>query len=416
MNKQFWLYLEPYSFLFSNGEEFVIYNTLNSAYIRCACGKDHPITRRLVDELDNPDNGYCTTLDEKELQNSEVSQWAREIVESFSGNVVPSGIRKPFIMKPICRIYDSKSRMEKDDEFSFGRNILANLNEVSLYLPATGTDFPEEALPYYKQFLYGHPFAGNGMKSEDYMALLAKLSAARVGKVNLLNANYYADRDKITPCLAECSFKKCFYVRPSTSIHEMERLCVDDRTDFVIYLSARDDDAFIQKRCAELKDMPVDWHYIVASPEDLDRTEQIQEQLAVTLHITPYFNGHNLRFFRDYIFNRLEDIISDPIDKLCIFRRQTLNENFFGKFVIYPSGDVYANVNCARVGNVLHHTLGELVYKEMVTPTAWFMTRDRDACQNCVNKSLCPSVSNYELVTGIMNMCYANKEMHEPSE
>lgn len=116
------------------------------------------------------------------------------------------------------------------------------------------------------------------------------------------------------------------------------------------------------------------------------------------------------------MFNRLEDIISDPIDKLCIFRRQTLNENFFGKFVIYPSGDVYANVNCARVGNVLHHTLGELVYKEMVTPTAWFMTRDRDACQNCVNKSLCPSVSNYELVTGIMNMCYANKEMHEPSE
>lgn len=411
MNKQFWLYIEPYSFLFSNGEEAVIYNTLNSAYIRFACDKNHPIAHRLIDELDNPDNGYCTTLDEKELQDSEISQWTREIVETFSGNVVAAGIRKPFIMKPICRIYDSKSRMEKDDEFSFGRNILANLNEVSLYLPAKRTDFSEEVLPYYKQFLHDHPFADNTMRPEDYMALLAKLSAAKVGKVNLLNVNFYANRDKITSFLAECSFKKNFYVRPSTSIHEMERLCVDNRTNFVIHLSACYDDSFIQKRCAELKDMPVDWHYIVVNPEDLERVEQIQQQHAVTFNITPYFNGHNLHFFRDYILNELEDIISDPIDKLCIFRRQTLNENFFGKFVIYPNGDVYANVNSARVGNILHHTVGELVYKEMVNPTAWFMTRDRGACRNCVNKSLCPSISNYELVTGIMNMCYVNREM-----
>lgn len=417
MKKQFWLYLEPYSFLFCNREEVVIYNTLNSAYIRLACDENHPVTHRLVNELNNPDNGYCTKINEEDLQSREVSLWTNKIVETFSGNIVPIGISKPFIMKPICRIYDNKNRIEKGDEFfSFGHNILTNLNEVSLYLPTTGTNFCEQVPPYYKQFLYDYPFADNGMKLEDYITLLKKLSAAQVGKVNLLNSSYYTNRDEIMPYLSECCFKKSLYVHPTISFREMEQLYVDDHTDFVIHLSACNNDACIQKCCAELKDMPVDWHYIVVSPEDLNRIEKIQQQMNITLHITPYFNGLNLRFFRDYIFNELEDIISDPIDKLCIFRRQTLNENFFGKFTIYPTGDVYANVNCERVGNILHHTLGELVYKEMVNSTAWFMTRDEGTCKNCVNKSLCPSVSNYELNTGIMNMCYANKEIYGPNE
>lgn len=120
----------------------------------------------------------------------------------------------------------------------------------------------------------------------------------------------------------------------------------------------------------------------------------------------PYFNGNNIAFFKDFVFNGLEDIIGEPISKKTIFRRQTLNENFFGKLIVLPSGDVYANVNCPPVGNILFDSVAKLVYEEMTNSTAWFMLRNAGECNDCINRHLCPSISNYELVTGIMNMCY----------
>ena len=86
-----------------------------------------------------------------------------------------------------------------------------------------------------------------------------------------------------------------------------------------------------------------------------------------------------------------------------------MNENFFGKLTIVPSGEVYANVNCKPIGVYPQDSLKKLVFEELVHSTAWFRLRDKQPCSGCANKYLCPSVSNYELVTGKDNFCFVKE-------
>lgn len=77
-----------------------------------------------------------------------------------------------------------------------------------------------------------------------------------------------------------------------------------------------------------------------------------------------------------------------------------------GKLTIYPSGEVYANVNCSVLGNIQDSSLKELLYKEITEGNAWLRIRGNEKpCNQCVNRDLCPSISNYELVIGKNNLC-----------
>ena len=88
-----------------------------------------------------------------------------------------------------------------------------------------------------------------------------------------------------------------------------------------------------------------------------------------------------------------------------------LNENFFGKMIIMPNGETYSNINHNSLGNAFDDILSinKLVYKEMRHGKAWFKVRDEIPCKNCCNKSLCPSPSNYEIVTNRVNLCNIKK-------
>ena len=51
-------------------------------------------------------------------------------------------------------------------------------------------------------------------------------------------------------------------------------------------------------------------------------------------------------------------------------------------------------------------SLKELVYKELTELETWLKVRSKETpCKQCINKDLCPSISNYELVIGKNNLC-----------
>ena len=115
-------------------------------------------------------------------------------------------------------------------------------------------------------------------------------------------------------------------------------------------------------------------------------------------------------FFKEYIYNDFKDIIEKKNTKQHIFRKQILNDNLFGKLTIFPTGEVYSNVNFPTIGNIQDQKLSEIVYSEIENYfKPWFFTRDYVSCKNCVNKYLCPSISNYEIVANEYNMCYLNQ-------
>ena len=151
-----------------------------------------------------------------------------------------------------------------------------------------------------------------------------------------------------------------------------------------------------------MKDFSILWNAIVTSETEL----LAMQQLEGAVNIVPYYNGNNEDFFKEYVYNDLESILEYPIDKQTIFRRQTINENFFGKLFILPDGEVHANMNCASLGNIKELSLSEIVYKEMTQSSAWFKLRDKGKCRNCINKYLCPSISDYELTLQKYDLCH----------
>ena len=151
---------------------------------------------------------------------------------------------------------------------------------------------------------------------------------------------------------------------------------------------------------------------MVASEESLSKAINIVTTNPLAkINIRPFFNGSNMAFFKENVFMDLNDLLSSPISKKSIFRHQVLNENFFGKMIIMPNGETYSNINHNSLGNAFDDILSinKLVYKEMRHGKAWFKVRDEIPCKNCCNKSLCPSPSNYEIVTNRVNLCNIKK-------
>lgn len=401
----YWLYLEPYTFIFRNEEKALVYNTLNSAYL--VCPYTQPLFRELIDGLEDMDNGYCVPLSEKALKNLEVLAWIKRLCETFSGNVIPASGQKPFLLKPVCRIYNSIQHQQKDKVFSLGHNILENLNEINLFLPSDILSSSEACPPpYYKQFLHNYPFLSQGLSCNDYARLLANLSATDVSKVNLLNTNACSFFPRLWEVLGQCDLDMDLYVDVEAVNDKMCDWHLTRNMRLVICLSSRHGMSILKNAVLLLKDKRCKWNFIVENERDMDVANLLQEHTGASIDLLPYYNGGNMDFFKQFVYNTLEDLLAEPISKQSIFRRQTLNENFFGKLTILPSGEVYANMNAGKIGNVLSDPLAKLVYKEMTQSTAWFLTREKGICGDCINRYLCPSVSNYEWASGIMNMCH----------
>ena len=151
--------------------------------------------------------------------------------------------------------------------------------------------------------------------------------------------------------------------------------------------------------------MPIEWSFIISSESTLEKTILSIDKYDLDADLLPFYNGENIAFFKKNVYTNIEDLNTNIVNKQQIFSRQVINENMFGKLTLLPNGDLYANVNKACLGNVLHKSLNEIIYKEKNMKDAWFMTRSQTPCKQCVYCLLCPSVSNYELVLGKFDLC-----------
>lgn len=408
-SEKYWFYLEPYTFLFvEKGEEPILYNTINSSYIVVA--KENDTLNRVVEEWDVLNNGYCAILTEEELNNPVVNAFVENVRITFSGDLIPclAFEHKPFIFKPHFRITEKTflDEQEKDKNIhEIGIDVLRNLNEVSVYI----NDLPTQSYcdVFRLKSTNSNYHEKENLTPNDYLRLFRNLNTSGVSKVNIWKIDLSdSDSDSFLSTLSFCNFKKVFYLTIEQLSNNFQRLQLVENSDVVIHIYAPYDENYVLNRMHQYSDLPIEWIFVVTTENELIQIEQLQEKTNANISVIPFYDGGNLAFFEEFVFNTIEDIIADPIDKQTIFRRQVLNENFFGKLTILPSGDVYANLNCKSIGNILQHSLAELVYKEMTESTAWFKTRNEGKCKNCVNKYLCPSPSNYEFVLQRENLCH----------
>ena len=410
-NYTHWFYLESYTFLFYSKNQYVIYNTLNSTYIDCSLyGKT---INTVLSILHNTNKTYCVGIYEYQLRDSQFTEFIKKIRNTFSGDIIKNirGI-PPFISKPILRILHHPNNPKTKEYNLLGENALFHLHEVTFYLENQGFDLNPMYKDCYKQFLYPTYTEKQKLSHAKYLEIIEQLSICQIDKINIIPATI--EKKELFSYLLSLSRQysiKTQIILPYKKYNkeDLKQLLINPQFSIMIMVHLPVDYEELNSYINLFNEYNITWSLIASNKNDVIFLSKNNLGKFTNVDYIPWYTGDNMDFFKEYIYNDFKDIIEQKNTKQHIFRKQILNDNLFGKLTIFPTGEVYSNVNFPTIGNIQDQKLSEIVYSEIENYfKPWFFTRDYVSCKNCVNKYLCPSISNYEIVANEYNMCYLN--------
>lgn len=411
-NYTHWFYLESYTFLFYSKNQYVIYNTLNSTYIDCSLyGKT---INTVLSILHNTNKTYCVGIYEYQLRDSQFTEFIKKIRNTFSGDIIKNirGI-PPFISKPILRILHHPNNPKTKEYNLLGENALFHLHEVTFYLENQGFDLNPMYKDCYKQFLYPTYTEKQKLSHAKYLEIIEQLSICQIDKINIIPATI--EKKELFSYLLSLSRQysiKTQIILPYKKYNkeDLKQLLINPQFSIMIMVHLPVDYEELNSYINLFNEYNITWGLIASNKNDVIFLSKNNLGKFTNVDYIPWYTGDNMDFFKEYIYNDFKDIIEQKNTKQHIFRKQILNDNLFGKLTIFPTGEVYSNVNFPTIGNIQDQKLSEIVYSEIENYfKPWFFTRDYVSCKNCVNKYLCPSISNYEIVANEYNMCYLNQ-------
>ena len=411
-NYTHWFYLESYTFLFYSKNQYVIYNTLNSTYIDCSLyGKT---INTVLSILHNTNKTYCVGIYEYQLRDSQFTEFIKKIRNTFSGDIIKNirGI-PPFISKPILRILHNPNNPKTKEYNLLGENALFHLHEVTFYLENQGFDLNPMYKDCYKQFLYPTYTEKQKLSHAKYLEIIEQLSICQIDKINIIPATI--EKKELFSYLLSLSRQysiKTQIILPYKKYNkeDLKQLLINPQFSIMIMVHLPVDYEELNSYINLFNEYNITWSLIASNKNDVIFLSKNNLGKFTNVDYIPWYTGDNMDFFKEYIYNDFKDIIEQKNTKQHIFRKQILNDNLFGKLTIFPTGEVYSNVNFPTIGNIQDQKLSEIVYSEIENYfKPWFFTRDYVSCKNCVNKYLCPSISNYEIVANEYNMCYLNQ-------
>lgn len=411
-NYTHWFYLESYTFLFYSKNQYVIYNTLNSTYIDCSLyGKT---INTVLSILHNTNKTYCVGIYEYQLRDSQFTEFIKKIRNTFSGDIIKNirGI-PPFISKPILRILHHPNNPKTKEYNLLGENALFHLHEVTFYLENQGFDLNPMYKDCYKQFLYPTYTEKQKLSHAKYLEIIEQLSICQIDKINIIPATI--EKKELFSYLLSLSRQysiKTQIILPYKKYNkeDLKQLLINPQFSIMIMVHLPVDYEELNSYINLFNEYNITWSLIASNKNDVIFLSKNNLGKFTNVDYIPWYTGDNMDFFKEYIYNDFKDIIEQKNTKQHIFRKLTQNDNLFGKLTIFPTGEVYSNVNFPTIGNIQDQKLSEIVYSEIENYfKPWFFTRDYVSCKNCVNKYLCPSISNYEIVANEYNMCYLNQ-------
>lgn len=411
-NYTHWFYLESYTFLFYSKNQYVIYNTLNSTYIDCSLyGKT---INTVLSILHNTNKTYCVGIYEYQLRDSQFTEFIKKIRNTFSGDIIKNirGI-PPFVSKPILRILHHPNNPKTKEYNLLGENALFHLHEVTFYLENQGFDLNPMYKDCYKQFLYPTYTEKQKLSHAKYLEIIEQLSICQIDKINIIPATI--EKKELFSYLLSLSRQysiKTQIILPYKKYNkeDLKQLLINPQFSIMIMVHLPVDYEELNSYINLFNEYNITWSLIASNKNDVIFLSKNNLGKFTNVDYIPWYTGDNMDFFKEYIYNDFKDIIEQKNTKQHIFRKQILNDNLFGKLTIFPTGEVYSNVNFPTIGNIQDQKLSEIVYSEIENYfKPWFFTRDYVSCKNCVNKYLCPSISNYEIVANEYNMCYLNQ-------
>ncbi|MDB9150910.1 TIGR04150 pseudo-rSAM protein [Parabacteroides distasonis] len=400
---KYWLYLEPYVFVFKNKDKAILYNTINSS---CIDVVENSEIFAVLEKMRDVSNGYCVKIDSTFFDSDNNRQFIKILRETYSGDieVVTLNNKKPFIISPSLLVYNNFLKERRANIPIRSRSIVRNIFEVNIYIGAECGLNCAGCNSYYKQTIHCTDFYCGNLSYGDYKRIFSMINTYKIPTVNILGGDILK-YDKIfllMDFISQLDFKPRIYICDKNIDFDLLKKMMNYNFNIEILFHTPFDWEYINGLLLD----NVNFNFIVDDEADLKIIGECDCLKTRPFNVYPVYNGDNIDFFKKYVFLNKNDITRTRIDKKTIYRRSVINDNFFGKLILLPNGDVYSNMNSEkRIGNILQMSFGEIAYKEISEGDYWLRTRDFGVCEDCVYKLLCPSISNYELFLNRENLC-----------
>ena len=409
--KEYWLYLETYVFIWSNTWEILLFNTLSGkGYLYAKTPELNPIVKKIEDKT----NLYCISVNEVELNCPAIHNFISSIRENFCGDILDKSIyaQKPLVVIPELNVNEevfTGIETVKRDSVS-GIHAIKNLLELTVYLTGICELECEDCHHAFQQITWCHKDK-QILPKELLLNMLNQTIHTSLSEVKFMGGNVfsYPFWNELIDELKHYSFKKSFYIDLRLFLSNQKQLEIFEENDaFCLYILI---DVLSNLKQINAGKIPVNqkYNYLfkIRSIEEYEIAQSVVERYQIESKIIPFYDGSNLPFFEEYIFQNTEEIVNTSWKRNEIFSHTVLNTNDFGKFTVLPDGKIYANVNSEPIGDARSDDIKVLVNKELKTGKSWLSTRNNiEPCKNCLYKYLCPSLSNYEIAIGQNNLCH----------
>jgi len=148
--------------------------------------------------------------------------------------------------------------------------------------------------------------------------------------------------------------------------------------------------------------------FIVENEEQITEAEQIISEFAINDHMfRPYYNGENIKFFKENVFVSERDIIEVKESLFDLATKKISNPSFFGKLIFNTDGNIFTSFNFPAIGNINNLNLKNLIFELLEDENSiWRVNKTIvEPCNNCIYNLLCPPISNYEYLINKHNLC-----------
>ncbi|MFA8435688.1 MAG: TIGR04150 pseudo-rSAM protein [Marinifilaceae bacterium] len=391
--KNYWLYLNPETFLWSDETSILIYNS--------AEGLSHKFSRtkqldQLTEQFKDLSNLYCIEITEKELADPTTLQFVDTIIESQSGNLTEAlaSVKKPIQLPPILNLQCDRKKLKLNDSRSIGENVVSYLNQVDIYL--NSSTIVE--------------------KGSDYIPAVNEL-------LQSVPEKFYIDyniiiESSISPTVLGHLIKQLESIKREKTIHlhyhELENLnslifnAFPNDLQLKILVKSPIEYNLLEKihKQVEKAQIRTIWNFVIQSEQEYEQAVLfINTNRIEDYELSPTYNGNNISFFEENIYLTEDDLKSPALNKREIFAHQAINTNNFGKLILRPNRKIYTGIHSKPVGE-LGNSLKEVLIQVMQTESSWFKIRNMEPCNNCVYQWLCPSPSDYEIAINKPNLCH----------
>lgn len=407
-----WFYIEPYIIVESKNDHLILINSLVGSFKVFKCSA---ILNKLIDKLLKKENNYCIRIENEYLKDNKTKSFLIKIKQHYYGDIVNSDLisSKPFIPFSIKNYQKDETKVGEESSIH-GKDIMLELKEFTLFVNSGCDQKCKLCNTSYKQCLFCTTRFKEELPIEKIKKFLSQLpSKNAIGQVNVIGANIlkYKQLIELNNLLVISRLFTGYHIHYLNIDYESDETLeiLKKLNKIELLLSFPFNFERLDKLISRSWERGINYSYKV-SIENEKQYAQVEEYMDKKqidgFEIVPIYNSQNISFFRKYLFTRKKNLESKRASKKQYYTNQTFNINNYGKIIIISNGDIYANINHPKLGNISTDSLYDILYSEIYRGKSWNLIRNISPCDECVFQYICPPISNYELVIGKYNLCH----------